>query len=56
MSRYKLYVKLRGRWKLLCEVEGNTHSQAFHKAIVCLEPSHYDKAIRLEPVVEPKRG
>jgi hypothetical protein len=54
MGQYRLYVKMSKRWRRLCEIEAESHAQAFRKAILCLQPEHYDKQIRLEQV-EPKR-
>ena len=47
---FNLYVKVANRWILECELSAPTQPEAMRKAIGCLKPEHYDKAIRLEPV------
>lgn len=58
---YQLHVKLDGRWQWLCDIEAESHSDAFRQAVLCLKPEHYDKPIRLEQVMgagerKPTRG
>ena len=54
MKRYQLYVKMHGRWEWLCAIEADSHAEALRRAVTCLEPVHYDKAIRLEQEDPPE--
>jgi hypothetical protein len=47
---YQLYAKIDGHWKWLCDIEADTHAEAFRKAMLCLDSKHYDKPIRLEQI------
>jgi hypothetical protein len=47
-------VKIDSRWTWLCDIEAESHSEAFRVAMTCLKPEHYDKPIRLEQLVVEK--
>jgi hypothetical protein len=54
LKTYRLYVQLAGRWQWLCDIKAESHAHAFKEAMLCLQPEHYDKPIRLEQ--DPVRG
>ena len=39
-----------GPWDFICSIKADTHPEAFRKAMLAIETSHYDKPIRLEQV------
>ena len=48
MARYRFNIKVRGRWRWLCDIEAKSHAAAFRKAMLGHKPEHFDKPIRLE--------
>lgn len=48
---YRLYVRERGRWRLVCEFQADSHGDAFDEAELNLRPEHQGVAIRLEQVL-----
>jgi hypothetical protein len=53
-NQYQLYVQIDRRWGWLCDITASSHSVAFQKAMLCLQPEHYDKPIRLEQVTDAR--
>lgn len=45
---YRLFVKIGRRWKWLCDLNADSHEDAFRQAMLRLEPENFDKQIRLE--------
>ena len=50
LKTYQLTVKVGAHWQRLCDIEAQSHREAFRKAMTLLKPEHYDKPIRLEQV------
>jgi hypothetical protein len=48
MPIYRLQVKSNRRWKMVCDIEADSHRQAFQTAMLRISAEHYDKPIRLE--------
>ena len=43
-----MYVKIGGVWQLAQSIDAPNHREAFRRAMMALDPRHYDKQIRLE--------
>jgi hypothetical protein len=56
MHTYRLEVKLAGKWERVCEIEADSHRAAFRKAMLCLEPKHYEMQIRLVQIKRKHRA
>ena len=50
VKAYRLFIKRRGEWVLLCVIPASNHDEAFRTAMTLLSPELHDKPIRLETV------